>query len=257
MFDQINIGRWWDKPWSPVSGCTRCSPGCEHCWALAMENRFKRYQDEMGIQRVQTHPERLDIPLRRKKPTAFAVWNDLFHDDVPYAFAFRVFEIICSCRGRHNFLILTKRQKRMAEFIRLAQEYFSGWFSPSGKLDLWGTWLGVTVCNRGELPKIDDLKAVPAAKLFVSIEPLLEDLPTLGEYLDGIDWLICGGETGPGARPMHPDWVRSVRDQCQAAGVPFFFKGMMLDKKIKTLYLDGRTHLEVPHAIQGQGNSKD
>lgn len=228
MFDYISTGRYWDKPWTLVSGCTRCSPGCDHCWALAMEHRFKK---KPYFKPVWAHLDRLDIPLRRKKPTVWAIWNDLFHEDVPLYFISDALNIIHAC-PQHTFLILTKRAKRLSAM------WSSGVTLP-GNL-----WLGVTVCNQQEADeKIPLLLQIPAAVRWGSIEPMLGPvdirpfLPSITwEGIDrnkpsgvslktGISGIVLGGETGPGARPMHPDWPRKVRDDCQAAGVPFMFKG--------------------------------
>ena len=234
MFDRIKQGMYWDKPWTLVSGCTRCSPGCEHCWALAMENRFGRYKrDEEGMF-IETHPERLHIPALRRKPTVWAIWNDLFHENVPIDFIQSAFDVMSTC-GNHIFLLLTKRIERMAAILPHLR-YIGGmkWQdSPTPHI-----WLGVTVCNQAEADeKIPILLQIPAVVRWVSIEPMLGPIdlrnikvssgPGFSDWdraPECLKWIVMGGETGPGARPMHPDWVRSVRDQCQAAGVPFFFK---------------------------------
>lgn len=241
----ISRGRYWDKPWSLVSSCTRVSPGCQNCWSLAMEKRFHRGEEG----EIVVHPERLDIPLRTRKPTVFCVWNDLFHPMVSTLFIAGVFEKMMES-DRHTFLVLTKRPEVVLNLMR------------STTFDIRGLprnlWLGVTAENQEQADKrIPILLQIPAAKRFVSIEPMLSkiDLEMLPHEYDGIsgcysaltgewwpavgdyrveernkiqtpklDLVILGGETGPHARPMHPDWVRSVRDQCAAAGVPFFFK---------------------------------
>jgi len=221
----ISKGRYWDKPWSLVDGCTPCSPGCDHCWSMAMGKRFHRWPEK-----VTPHPESLDIPLRTRKPTVFAVWNDLFHEDVPDGFITDVRNVMYAC-PQHTFLILTKRSGRMAGRME-------------HHVPLPNVWHGLTVCNQDEADaKIPELLKVPGKK-FLSIEPMLgeidfntipsfdlpgdDDLGTVWHYDapwdEYVDAVILGGETGPGARPMHPDWVRSVRDQCQAAGVSFYFK---------------------------------
>jgi protein gp37 len=245
-----------------------------------MEKRFGGREDDFMPGQfhpgeVRVHPERLDIPLKRKKPTVWAIWNDLFHKDVPWRFVDDALAIMGCCESpdmrKHIFLVLTKRSQRMLNHARHRQENCMVW-PPN-------VWAGVTVCNQSEADeKIPIMLQIPAAVRWVSIEPMLGPMD-IKKYLCShancedwglchgnhrnlcaqngmISWVVLGGETGLGARPMHPDWVRSVRDQCQAAGVPFFFKGMLLDKKKKTLYLDGRTHLEVPNAIQGQGSSE-
>jgi len=246
MFDRIEKGLYWDKAWTLVSGCTPCSPGCTHCWALAMEKRFR---PQKGIQ---IHPERLDIPLKRKKPTVYAIWNDLLHEDVPNNFLSDVFRILEKC-PQHIFLVLTKRAKGMAD-------YLDGYKIASN------IWLCVTVCNQQEADeKISILLKIQAAVHFISYEPALG--PLIKWWLDGNceserkpSWLICGGESGPGARPMHPEWARLVRDQCQAAGVPFFFKQWgewsaddekrKMSRRTRWIHLDGTSSHPYPELSQ-------
>jgi len=240
---QINIehGRYWDRPWGLVSSCTRCSPGCQNCWALAMEKRFHK-----GIEgKIMPHPERLEIPLKRKRPTVYAVWNDLFHEDVSDGFIENALAVMTNC-PQHTFLVLTKRAKHMAETMQ--HDYLR-----ISRTDTWpikNLWNGITICNQPEADeKIPVFLQVPGKK-FLSIEPMLgavdarneNDIGGSHDWLTGVNYIgplgaleemprkpsvdlvILGGETGPGARPLHPDWVRSIRDQCQAAEVPFFFK---------------------------------
>lgn len=241
MAINIEEGRYWDLAWSLVPSCTRCSPGCDNCWALAMEKRFHK-----GVEgQVTTHPERLNIPLKRKKPTVYAVWNDLFHKDVSDDFIDRVFNTMFQAK-QHTYLILTKRPLFMHNYYEACRER-------GFPVNLWmskglNVYNGLTICNQQEADeKIPIFLQVPGKK-FLSIEPMLEavdltDLPvpndirnfTFNALLDQdddhfynvhekIDAVILGGETGPGARPMNPDWVRAIRDQCLAADVPFFFK---------------------------------
>jgi len=210
MSNKIEGSRYWDRPWSLVDGCTPCSPGCLHCWSMAMGKRFYRWPDVI-VQRF----DRLDIPVRVKKPTVWAVWNDLFHEDVSDRFIDDVMARISQCT-EHTFLVLTKRPVYMRKIM---QQYYQ-----------WpNLWLGVTVCNQQEADeKIPLLLQTPAAHKWISIEPMLGPIDKFyggSWFLNELDAVILGGETGPGARPMHPDWVRSIRDQCHAAGVPFFFKG--------------------------------
>ncbi len=164
----------------------------------------------------------LSVPLKRRKPTTWFVnsMSDLFHEDLPSANVFSVFQImgLHSCK-QHTFQILTKRSRHMLEIITAMSEW-----KPQTQ-DEWplpNVWLGVSVESRDYLSRIEDLRKTPAAVRFLSLEPLLEDLGQLD--LNGIHWVIVGGESGPGARPMHPNWARGIRDQCTAAGVPFFFK---------------------------------
>lgn len=273
MFDSIDTGKYWDKAWSLVSGCTPCSPGCDHCWSTKMTYRFEHHDIFLPRQltnserqfsgRISIHPEHLDIPLKRKKPTVWAIWNDLFHEDVPFEFIEDAFEVMRHDSFGHIFLVLTKRPKRILDYWDWRQEVL---LNPSVHM-AWpeNVWLDVTVCNQEEADeKIPLLLQIPAAVRWVSIEPMLGPIhfglrqewpnkPILSNNARStIDWLVLGGETGPGARPMHPDWVRSVRDQCQAAGVPFFFKnwGARPPLKLRKLnygrLLDGRTWNELP-----------
>ncbi|MFH2077059.1 MAG: DUF5131 family protein [Pseudomonadota bacterium] len=225
-------GRFWDKPWSLVDGCTPCSPGCEHCWAAAMEDRFRKNKLTDLITgkffgAIMAHPDRLSVPQKRRKPTVYAVWNDLFHEAVPDIFIKEVIDVIQDC-PQHIFLVLTKRPKRMVHYFNTGDPAWPSQFPVNA-------WSGLTVCNQQEADeKIPVFLQVPGKK-FLSIEPCLGGIKLFGDDYDWtengrdckkscINSVILGGETGPGARPMHPDWVRSVRDQCQSAGVPFFFK---------------------------------
>jgi protein gp37 len=325
----IAKGRYWDLPWSLVDGCTPCSPGCDHCWSAAMAHRFVKTKWDLPKKPqfrltgpdgkfdgyIQIHPERFDIPRKRKKPTVYAVWNDFWHEDVVDDFQYRAFEMMAD---RHTFLILTKRPEVAAAFFREGKQ--------GEELTFDNIYFGLTVCNQVEVDeKIPVFLQVPGKK-FLSIEPMLGEIdlrsalhtrrrndcfwigfddeitdeskdeepicPACGgdnvawrmdclwnpgvsgaeaherymaEKYSPIDAVILGGETGPGARPLHPNWARSIRDQCAAAGVPFFFKGW--GKNIPDLsvgfgdlalhpsdipeggwdrLLDGRTHDELP-----------
>ena len=202
-------GQWWDKSWNTISGCDPCSAGCLHCWAKGMADRFNG-----GDFSLKLHPDKLDKPLHWRKPRRIFVcsMSDLFHPKVPFEFIDKIFNTICDA-PQHLYQILTKRPKRMADYI----------YQAYGKRVAYkNVWLGVTVCTQKEKPKIDILRQIPAAVRFISFEPLLADMRELN--LDGIHQVIVGGESGPKARPMHPDWARGIRDQCIAAGVPFFFK---------------------------------
>jgi protein gp37 len=205
------------KTWNPVTGCTKISPGCQNCYAERMAKRLRGrcgYDAENPF-KATLHPNRLEEPLRWRKPSMIFVCSmgDLFYEGVPFYYIYSVFITMKHC-PQHTFLVLTKRPKRMKEFIVDCYAYES----PSGNV-----WLGVTAENRPMWDeRVNILKQLEAAKKFVSYEPALG---SLGEVdLSGLDWIICGGETGPHARPVHPDWVRGLRDQCQSAGVPFFFK---------------------------------
>lgn len=222
---------WAEETWNPVTGCTPISEGCANCYAKRMSKRLAGrcgYPQDDPF-KITLHPDKLDQPLRWKKPRMVFVCSmgDLFHEDVDEGFICRIFDIISICE-QHTFLILTKRPDRMADFFKRC--IHGRWKN---------LWLGVTAENQARADeRIPMLLQIPAAKRFVSVEPMLGpmDLEIWGQYehpdnegygVDAIkclDWIICGGETGPGARPMRPDWVRSLRDQCQAAGTPFFFK---------------------------------
>lgn len=216
----MSTGKYWDKAWSLVDGCTKVSPGCDHCWLKDMDKRFH----PKNLEGVTPRYDRLEIPLRVKKPTIWAVWSDLFHEAVPTDFIEKAFGVMGQLPG-HTFLVLTKRPERalamMPDIIDATQDLVFGFDN---------VCFGTTAENQEQADKrIPILLQIPAAHRFVSIEPMLSAIdlelekPDNGEPL-GLDWVILGGETGHGARPVHPDWVRSVRDQCQAAGVPFWFK---------------------------------
>ena len=240
MFDLIEMigkeniakGRYWKLPLSLVSGCTRCSPGCTNCWALAMEKRFNKGEEG----KIQIHPERLGIPLRRKKPTVFSLWNDLFHEDVPQGFIWDALDIMRQC-PQHIFLILTKRPRRMLEFVTSVAIPNHG--------VLPNVWLGCTVVNQQEADeKIPILLQIQAAVRWISIEPMLGEIDLLAvpaknvsgyaglKLSDMLHLVIVGGETGPGARPMKEEWATSIVNQCKAAGVPVFVKQIHCDDKV-------------------------
>lgn len=230
---------WTKKTWNPVTGCTKISPGCQNCYAERMSKRLRGrcgYPVEDPF-RVTLHPERLEEPLRWRKPSMIFVCSmgDLFHEDVPFDYIDRVFKRI-NGSPQHDFLILTKRPERMREYFARSMKFPCAACQGTGcsycldhGYQNWemkpysNVWLGVTAENRPMWDeRVNILKQLAAAKRFVSYEPALG---SLGEVdLSGLDWVICGGETGPDARPVHPDWVRGLRDQCQSAGVPFFFK---------------------------------
>jgi protein gp37 len=198
--------------WNPVTGCTKVSPGCAHCYAETFAERFRDvpgHAYEQGFD-LKLWPERLELPLRWRRPRLIFVnsMSDLFHEQVPEEFIRHVFEVMARA-SHHRFQLLTKRHERLVEVApRLP----------------WpdNVWIGVSIENRRFVHRADYLRQVPAAVRFISAEPLLG--PLEGLRLDGIDWLIVGGESGPGARPMHPSWAMRLRDECQAAEVAFFFK---------------------------------
>lgn len=228
---------WTQATWNPVTGCTKVSPGCAHCYAEAITLRFKRGGRFIpGETTIRVHPDRLRLPLTWKEPRLIFVnsMSDLFHEEVPVSFVLKVFEIMSST-PQHTFQILTKRHSRLAELM-----------SRLPLLD--NVWLGVSVENQVWADRrIPALSSVTAAVRFLSCEPLLRPI-NLGKHLQGIDWVIVGGESGPRARPMDPDWARSIRDECLFAGVPFFFKQWGgKTSKAGGRELDGRTWDQMPH----------
>lgn len=328
----MSTGKYWDKAWSLVDGCTRVSEGCQNCWLKEMDKRFH----PENLAKVEAKPERLEEPLHRRKTTIHAVWSDLFHKDVSDDFIDRAFAFMASA-SRHVFLILTKRPERMQQYItrvensapqaakryatalrdhfeRYKKEFREGYSLPepptpqlrfiydsaarqenrptnpdgttlycgfSGGEYHWRQWplsnvyLGVTAENQEQADKrIPILLQIPAAHRFVSIEPMLSAINIdqylrcpvcgytpydVGLHMDhrlckgpgpGLSWVVLGGETGHGARPMHPDWVRSVRDQCVSARVPFFFKSWGEWKPIARCY-EERECPDQPGVIDG------
>ncbi|HJN74613.1 MAG TPA: phage Gp37/Gp68 family protein [Myxococcota bacterium] len=226
---------WTEVTWNPVTGCTKVSPGCKFCYAEVMARRLlamrmKRYRNGFD---VTLQPDIVELPLRWRKPRVVFVnsMSDLFHVDVPEEYILRVFQTM-ERASWHTFQVLTKRSERLAELApRLP----------------WpdNVWMGVSVEDRKRVSRIGDLAKVPAAVRFLSIEPMLEALPELP--LEGIHWVIVGGESGRRPRPMEASWVRDTQIQCEAAGVPFFFKqwGGTNKKKAGRL-LDGRVWDEMP-----------
>jgi protein gp37 len=231
---------WTDATWNPVRGCTKVSPGCKHCYAETFAERWRGIPDHPYGQGFDLRlvPEKLTEPLRWKRPRRVFVnsMSDLFQDGVPVEFITRVFETM-NRADWHTYQVLTKRADRMHEVTRAL---------PRELVGRANIWLGVSVEDRRYgLPRVDLLREVPAAVRFLSIEPLLEDLGAID--LTGIHWVIVGGESGPGARPMRESWVRSVQTQCERQGVPFFFKQWGGVQKRKTgRELDDRTWDEFP-----------
>jgi protein gp37 len=235
---------WTDATWNPVRGCTKISPGCKHCYAERFAERFRGVEGhpfQQGFD-LRLIPEKLAEPLRWSAPKMIFVnsMSDLFHEGVPLSYIARVAETMRLARW-HTYQVLTKRSARLREVL-------------SGPLRDHAAeahiWWGVSVEDRKYgLPRIADLQATPAAVRFLSVEPLLEDLGPLP--LDGISWVIVGGESGPRARPMKEDWVLSIREQCEADGVAFFFKQWGgVRKKATGRTLQGRTHNEFPNRVQ-------
>jgi protein gp37 len=239
MSDQSRI-EWTDATWNPVRGCTKISPGCTHCYAATFAERFRGVRGhpyEQGFD-LRLVPERLSQPLEWRKSRMIFVnsMSDLFQEGVPDEYVAQVLDVMRAADW-HVFQVLTKRAKRLRELVTERHADLAG--RPH-------IWLGVSVENRKHgLPRIEELRATPASVRFLSVEPLLEDLGRID--LEGIHWVIVGGESGYGARPMDAAWVGSVRDQCRAQGVPFFFKqwGGVHKSKAGRL-LDGRTYDELP-----------
>ncbi len=240
---------WTEATWNPTTGCDRTSPGCDNCYALTLAKRLKA----MGSQRyqldghprtsgpgfgLQVHHDALEIPHRWRTGRVIFVnsMSDLFHPGVPLDFIRKVFAVMADT-AHHTYQILTKRSRRLA---LVADQLV--W--PSN------VWMGVSIESSPYGFRIDHLRSVDAAVRFVSAEPLLGPLPDLD--LSSIDWLIAGGESGPGARPMEQAWVRDLRDQCGAAGVAFFFKQWGgRTPKAGGRSLDGALHDEMPVARAG------
>ncbi len=226
---------WTEATWNPVTGCSKVSPGCKFCYAERMAKRLKamRQPNYRNGFRVTLQQHALEIPLRWRKPRMIFVnsMSDLFHEDVPSEFIVRVFAAMNEAPW-HQYQILTKRSERLRELSPILP---------------WSEhiWMGVSVENLDYMYRIDDLRATGADIKFLSLEPLLGPLPDLD--LRDIDWAIVGGESGPGARAMDVEWVRSIRNQCATAQVPFFFKQWGgFNKKRNGRELDGRTYSELP-----------
>lgn len=232
---QTSAIEWTNATWNPVTGCTKVSPGCKHCYAHRMAARLQamgqpRYRNGFD---VTLQPDLVHQPSRWKTPRRIFVnsMSDLFHDAVPENYIRRIFAEMAAADW-HSYQVLTKRGDRLRQLARRLT-----W--PAS------VWMGVSVESEAYLPRIADLATVPAAVRFLSVEPMLGRIRRLP--LRGIDWVIVGGESGPRARPMEQDWVREIRDQCVAAGVAFFFKQWGGVRKDRTgRELDGRPWDEMP-----------
>jgi protein gp37 len=226
---------WTEATWNPVTGCTKISPGCLHCYAERMALRLRgmgQANYARGFE-VALHPGALSLPLGWKKPRMIFVnsMSDLFHEDVPAEFIQKVFGVMRQASW-HTYQILTKRSERLVQL--------------DPHLD-WpaNVWMGVTVESADYTYRIDHLRQTHAAVKFLSLEPLLGPIPALD--LTGIHWAVVGGESGIGARPMDPSWATDLRDQCRKAGVPFFFKQWGgVNKKKAGRILEGRTYDAMP-----------
>lgn len=232
---------WTGSTWNPVTGCTKISPGCKNCYAERMAKRLKA----MGQANYATgfdlamHPKSLELPLSWKKPQTIFVnsMSDLFLDDIPTEFIKQVFDVMRRAHW-HTFQVLTKRSARLAEL--------------SNELP-WAQniWMGVSVENSDYTFRIDHLRGCGACVKFLSMEPLLGPTPNL--HLQGIDWVIVGGESGPGARPMQETWVVEIKERCLRANVPFFFKQWGgVRKKKAGRELEGKTWSQMPKRTQSR-----
>jgi protein gp37 len=232
---------WTQATWNPVTGCTKISAGCKNCYAERMAKRLKamgKPQYANGF-KLTLQPEALELPLRWKRPRTIFVnsMSDLFHQEVPPEFIKKVFGVINRC-PQHTFQILTKRPEIAAQ---LADQLH---WTPN-------IWMGTSVENALVLGRIASLRRIPARIRFLSVEPLLGPIPKLP--LTGIHWVIVGGESGPGARPMSPEWVRAIRDRCIAEQVPFFFKQWGgVNKKAAGRILDGEPWDGMPKTNQSE-----
>ncbi len=230
---------WTNATWNPVTGCNKVSPGCKHCYAEIMARRLKAmgmkaYKDGF---KLTLQPDKLDAPLNWSKPKLIFVNSmaDLFHKEVPLEYIQDVFKIM-GMASWHQYQVLTKRAERLEEI--------------SSQLE-WheNVWMGVSVESSDYLFRIDHLRRTKAKIKFLSVEPLLGPLPNMN--LNGIDWVIVGGESGPGARPMSPEWVIDIKNQCKKAKVPFFFKQWGGVRKVKTgRTLQGKTWDEMPNHVE-------
>ncbi|MGO9237234.1 MAG: DUF5131 family protein [Methylocella sp.] len=255
MADNSSI-EWTEATWNPVAGCAIISPGCTNCYAMRMAERLgaigqEKYQDitrRSGGRakwngRIKIDEKSLEIPKKWRSGKLIFVnsMSDLFHDDVPVSFIKRVFNAMAET-PQHTYQVLTKRSQRLEDLSSLL---------------LWSdnVWMGVSVESPEYMWRIDNLRRSGAAVKFLSLEPLLGPIDDLN--LDGISWAIAGGESGPGARPMDANWVRSIRDQCRLTGVAFHFKQWGgTNKKKAGRTLDGRTWDEFPRRPRSSNSSK-
>lgn len=241
---QISTIEWTESTWNPVRGCTKISSGCKNCYAETFAERFrgvKNHPYEQGFD-LRLVPHKLEEPLTWKKPKTIFVnsMSDLFHKDVPTEYIVRVCDVMKKANW-HTYQVLTKRSERMSDL--LSNELYEA-------SQMNHIWWGVSVEDKKSgLPRIDHLRNAPAKVRFLSVEPLLEDLGKIN--LDKIHWVIVGGESGAGARPMEKDWVVSLQQQCEKENVAFFFKqwGGVQKKKAGRL-LDGKIYEEMPKRIE-------
>ncbi len=226
---------WTESTWNPVTGCTKISSGCANCYAERMAKRLQSMGQPNYVNgfEVTLHPQSLALPMSWKKPQVIFVnsMSDLFHEDIPTEYIRQVFDVM-NFANWHTYQVLTKRAERLSELAPALN---------------WpdNVWMGVTVENADCIHRIDYLRDVPAAVRFLSMEPLLSAVENMD--LNNIDWVIVGGESGPGARPIEKEWVTSIKDQCRIADVPFFFKQWGgINKKKTGRLLDDREYSEMP-----------
>jgi len=234
---------WTEATWNPVRGCTKVSPGCKHCYAETFAERFrgvKGHPYEQGFD-LRLVPEKLGEPLKWRTPKMIFAnsMSDLFHEMIPDDYISAVARVMVSASW-HTFQVLTKRSTRMRDLLSTTLRFAATQSH---------IWWGVSVEDRQYgFPRVNDLQSAPAAVRFLSIEPLLEELGSLD--LEGINWVIVGGESGPGARPLKKEWVLSIRDQCLQAAVPFFFKQWGgVHRSVRGRQLDGRTYDQFPSRV--------
>lgn len=255
MSDKSAI-EWTDATWNPVTGCTKVSPGCAHCYAETFAERFRGvpgHPFEQGFD-IKLWPKRLSLPLRWKEPRRIFVnsMSDLFYEAVPNDFIEKIFDVMTQA-NQHVFQVLTKRTERMVAWTR---SKFSATAQRKNGKNLWPAhvWLGVSVENQRYTSRIRHLQKTPALIRFLSVEPLLGPVNLEDSLLEGIHWVIVGGESGPRARPVKPEWVLKIREQCGKRNVPFFFKqwgtydpsGKRVGKKVAGRTLEGQTWDEMP-----------
>ncbi len=235
---------WTDATWNPVRGCTKISPGCKHCYAETFAERFrgvKGHPYEYGFD-LRLIPSKLGAPLKSRTPKMIFVnsMSDLFHDLVPDSYIVAVARVMVAAKW-HTYQVLTKRSERLRDLLNTKLRFAS---------EQQHIWWGVSVEDKKYgLPRIEDLRNAQAGVRFLSVEPLLEDLGKMN--LRGIDWMIVGGESGAGARPMKEEWVLPLRDQCRDCRIPFFFKQWGgVRKAAAGRRLEGKTHDEFPKRVR-------
>ncbi len=258
---------WTESTWNPVTGCAKISPGCKHCYAETFAERWRGipgHPYEQGFD-LKLWPQRLSLPLTWKAPRTIFVnsMSDLFHMDVPDSFVEEVFNVM-ERAAWHNFQLLTKRAERLAQWSQ--SRYHGPNESIAGKRR-WprNVWAGVSVESQAYVSRTEHLVQVPADIRFLSVEPLIGPVRINALLLRRIHWVIVGGESGPKARPMTPQWARDLRDQCIGAQVPFFFKqwgvydstGQRRSKKASGRILDGRTWNQMPLDALGTGRQSN